>query len=462
LIVMKFGGTSVQDAEAVSRVVQVVAGERRPRLVVVSALAGVTDTLLEVARLAERGEATAARSAVRALRLRHEEMTTLVRQAERRAELLKALDAVFAEVEAVATALAVVREVSPRSCDALGAAGELASSRIVAAALAEAGLPSRWLDARDLLVTDAAHAAAAPDRAATDERLRARVRPLLQQGLVGVTGGFVGATASGITTTLGRGGSDYSAALFGAGLEAEEIQIWTDVDGMLTADPRLVPTPRVVSRLSFAEASELAYFGAKVLHPSTILPAVGLGIPVRILNSQRPLAAGTLITAGPAPGVPGPVAIACRRGVTRIDITSTRMLMAYGFLRRVFEVFERFRTPVDVVTTSEVSVSVTIDDRHAIEAIAAELRAFADVTCEAGMAILSAVGEGLRRDARLAAQVIGALEGLPLAMVSQGGSRTNVTVVLPEADAVTAMRRLHRRFFEPEPAGTEHEALATA
>jgi aspartate kinase len=462
LIVMKFGGTSVQDAEAVSRVVQVVAGERRPRLVVVSALAGVTDTLLDVARLAERGEATAARSAVRALRLRHEEMTTLVRQAERRAELLKALDAVFAEVEAVATALAVVREVSPRSCDALGAAGELASSRIVAAALAEAGLPSRWLDARDLLVTDAAHGAAAPDRAATDERLRARVRPLLQEGLVGVTGGFVGATASGITTTLGRGGSDYSAALFGAGLEAEEIQIWTDVDGMLTADPRLVPTPRVVSRLSFAEASELAYFGAKVLHPSTILPAVGLGIPVRILNSQRPLAAGTLITAGSAPGVPGPVAIACRRGVTRIDITSTRMLMAYGFLRRVFEVFERFRTPVDVVTTSEVSVSVTIDDRHAIEAIAAELRAFADVTCEAGMAILSAVGEGLRRDARLAAQVIGALEGLPLAMVSQGGSRTNVTVVLPEADAVTAMRRLHRRFFEPEPAGAEHEALATA
>ena len=462
MIVMKFGGTSVQDPEAVSRVVQVVAGETRPRLVVVSALARVTDALLEVVRLAERGDATAARDAVRALRLRHEQMTTLVRQPERRAELLAALDAVFAEVEAVATALAVVREVSPRSCDALVAAGELASSRIVAAALAEAGVPSRFVDARELLVTDAAHGAAAPDRTATDERLRARVRPLLEQGVVGVTGGFVGATAAGITTTLGRGGSDYSAALFGAGLEAEEIQIWTDVDGMLTADPRLVPVPRVVSRLSFAEASELAYFGAKVLHPSTILPAVGLGIPVRILNSHRPHAEGTLITAAAAEGVPGPVAIACRRGVTRIDIASTRMLMAYGFLRRVFEVFERFETPVDVVTTSEVSVSVTIDDRHAIEAIAAELRAFADVTCESGMAILSAVGEGLRRDARLAAQVIGALEGLPLAMVSQGGSRTNVTVVLPETDATGAMQRLHRRFFEPEPAGAEAAALATA
>ena len=156
------------------------------------------------------------------------------------------------------------------------------------------------------------------------------------------------------------------------------------------------------------------------------------------------------------------MAIACRRSVTRIDITSTRMLMAYGFLRRVFEVFERFETPVDVVTTSEVSVSVTIDDRHAIDGIVAELRAFADVACETGMAIVSAVGEGLRRDARLAAQVIGALEGLPLAMVSQGGSRTNVTVVLPEADAVAAMLRLHRRFFEPEAADTEREALATA
>ena len=231
---------------------------------------------------------------------------------------------------------------------------------------------------------------------------------------------------------------------------------------MLTADPRLVASPRVVKHLSFDEASELAYFGAKVLHPSTILPAVGLGIPVRILNSHRPQAEGTLITSATPEGAPGPAAIACKRGVTRIDIASTRMLMAYGFLRRVFEVFERFETPVDVVTTSEVSVSVTIDDRHAIDGIVAELRGFAEVTSETGMAIVSAVGEGLRRDARASAQVIAALEGLPLAMVSQGGSRKNVTVVLPEADATTAMQRLHQRFFEPGPGPTPREALATA
>jgi len=462
VIVMKFGGTSVQDPEAVRRVAQVVAGEPRPRLVVVSALAKVTDALLAVARLAERGEAEAVGDAVRALRARHEAMATLVQAPERRAELVGALDAAFGELEAVAHALAVVRDVSPRSCDALVAVGELASSRIVAAALVGAGLPAVWLDARELLVTDAAHGAATPDRAATDARLRERVRPLLEKGQVVVTGGFVGSSASGATTTLGRGGSDYSAALFGAGLEAQEIQIWTDVDGMLTADPRLVASPRVVKHLSFDEASELAYFGAKVLHPSTILPAVGLGIPVRILNSHRPQAEGTLITSGTPEGAPGPAAIACKRGVTRIDIASTRMLMAYGFLRRVFEVFERFETPVDVVTTSEVSVSVTIDDRHAIDGIVAELRGFAEVTSETGMAIVSAVGEGLRRDARASAQVIAALEGLPLAMVSQGGSRKNVTVVLPEADATTAMQRLHQRFFEPGPGPTPREALATA
>jgi aspartate kinase len=267
-------------------------------------------------------------------------------------------------------------------------------------------------------------------------------------------------SAAGATTTLGRGGSDYSAALFGAGLGAEEIQIWTDVDGMLTADPRVVSGTQVVPRLSFDEASELAYFGAKVLHPSTILPAVRRDIPVRILNSERPEAPGTLVTRSREDDGTAPAAIACKRGLFRIDIASTRMLMAYGFLRRVFEVFERHRTPVDVVTTSEVCVSVTVDDRRALDAIVAELRAFADVACEDGMAIVCAVGEGLRADPRLATRVLGALEGLPLAMVSQGGSRKNITVVLRDGDVPAAMERLHRRFFES--AGVAPAALATA
>jgi len=448
MIVMKFGGTSVKDVAAVRRLVDIIRHEQRPKVVVVSALSKVTDALIEVGRLAERGDAEAAAEAVRALHRRHQEMSVLVTSPERRPELVVALDELFAELSAIVHALAVVEEVSPRSADTIVAFGELASSKIVAAAFEDAGLRGHWVDARQVLVTDAQHGAAQPDRGATDERLRSIVRPLLDQRLVPVLGGFIGGTKARLTTTLGRGGSDYSAALFGAGLQAEEIQIWTDVDGMLTADPRVVASPRVVPQLSFDEASELAYFGAKVLHPSTILPAVGLGIPVRILNSQRPEAKGTLITGEPSPNGDGPAAIACKRGVTRLDIASSRMLMAYGFLRRVFEVFERYRTPVDVVTTSEVSVSVTIDDRRALDAIVAELSSFADVSCEDGMAIVCAVGEMLRRDTCLATRVLGALEGLPLAMVSQGGSRKNITVVLRDDDVKGAMERLHRRFFE--------------
>jgi aspartate kinase len=341
--------------------------------------------------------------------------------------------------------------VSPRSHDAVAALGELMSSRIVAAALTDAGLEAVWVDARQVLVTTADHGAALPLTTETVTRLEERVLPLLGRGAVPVLGGFIGATQAGVVTTLGRGGSDYSAAIFGAGLGADEIQIWTDVDGMLTADPRVVPDARVVDSLSFDEASELAYFGAKVLHPSTILPAVARNIPVRIVNSHRADSPGTLITAD-ADARPGLAAIACKRGVTKIDIMSSRMLMAYGFLRRVFEVFERFRTPVDVVTTSEVSVSVTIDDRRHLGGIAEALGAFATVTPAQDRAIVCAVGEALRRDPTLGTRVLAALDGLPIEMVSQGGSRKNITVVVPD-DAVTgAMQRLHDRFFGQIPA----------
>jgi len=277
-------------------------------------------------------------------------------------------------------------------------------------------------------------------------RVRERMAPLLAEDKVVVTGGFIGSTAAGITSTLGRGGSDYSAAIFGSCLGVDEIQIWTDVDGMLTADPRIVPQPRVVPQLSFAEASELAYFGAKVLHPSTILPAVAKSIPVRILNSRRPDVPGTRITAD-TPPAGALTAIACKRDVTVIDITSTRMLMAHGFLRRLFEVFERFKTPVDVVTTSEVSVSVTIDDTRRLEAIVDNLRNFAEVGCEREMAIICAVGENLRSDVTLFGRAVTALERIPLRLVSQAASRRNITFVLRDSDVPHAMMRLHEAFF---------------
>jgi aspartate kinase len=461
-LVMKFGGTSVADADAIARLVSTVREQQTaagaPPVVVVSALAKVTDKLIAVARMAEAGQGEEAAAELRGLSMRHAAVAGAVTDASR-AAVCAAIEREFDESIAIVHALAVLQEVSPRSLDAVLAVGEVVSSRIVAAACADHGLPSRWLDAREILVTDSEHNAAAPDLSATGERVRARLAPILNEGLIPVAGGFIGSTAHGVTTTLGRGGSDYSAAIFGAALDVDEIQIWTDVDGMLTADPRIVSQPRVVPQLSFAEASELAYFGAKVLHPSTILPAVARNIPVRILNSRRPAAPGTLITSAGGDGR-RLTAIACKRDVTVIDITSTRMLMAHGFLRRLFEVFERMKTPVDVVTTSEVSVSVTVDDTRRLDAIVDNLRNFAEVSCEPEMAIVCIVGEMLRSDSRLFGRAIMALEDIPLRLVSQAAGRRNITFVIRDADVPQAMMRLHETFFDAARNGSSPSPVA--
>jgi len=475
LVVMKFGGTSVGDADAIRRVTEIVAVERarsgRAPALVVSAMAGVTDRLLSLAETAAGGEKDKVLDGVDELRRRHREAAASLVDGVQAAALGEELDAQVDELRAVLTAVSILREVSPRSLDAIAAAGELLSSRLVAAALGSAGVDAAWVDPRRVIATDAAHTCAAPLADPTREAVRRELLPALDAGRVPVTGGFVGARLDGVATTLGRGGSDYSAALVAAALHdclldgaggapsdpsGVEIHIWTDVDGMLAADPRLVDGPGVVSHLSFAEASELAYFGAKVLHPSTILPAMDRDIPVRILNSRRPEAAGTLVTARPSSGGRPIAALACKQRITVIEVTSTRMLMAHGFLRRLFEVFERCGTPVDVVTTSEVSVSVTVDDDRRLDEIVAQLREFAGVTVERDMAILCAVGDRLRGEPALAIRLLGSLEGLPLRMVSQAASRRNLTVVLHGRDAGEAMRRLHQAWFV-EPAWTPAE-----
>jgi aspartate kinase len=456
-VVMKFGGTSVADADAMRRLAAIVqrqiarqqAGgqaQSQPPVVVVSALSKVTDGLLAAARLIESGDRDGATTLVNDLVARHVAVAALITGGAQLDALTRDVHAEFTGLSHMAAGLAAP-EVSPRLLDAVAAIGELASSRLVAAALAGCGVPAAWVDARDVVVTDAEYTVAVPDMATTCARAQRTIAPVTRRGEVAVLGGFIGATADGVTTTLGRGGSDYSAAIVGACLDVDEIQIWTDVDGMLTADPRVVPEPRVVSQLSFAEASELAYFGAKVLHPSTILPAVSKNIPVRILNSRRPDTPGTLITANPLPADGHLTAIACKRAVTVIDITSTRMLMAHGFLRRLFEVFERFRTAVDVVTTSEVSVSVTVDDTRRIQAIVDNLRGFAEVSCEPEMAIICAVGEDIHEDPKAFGRAITALDAIPLRMVSQAASRRNITFVLRDADVPQAMMRLHDAFF---------------
>jgi aspartate kinase len=459
---MKFGGTSVADRTAIERLMAIVraqrqadaqqeGGDARGPIVVVSALSGVTDRLLGVAAQAGAGDAEGARGNLIDLHQRHVSVCDVVIDPGLRAELLGELAREFTMLERIVAALAVLEEVSPRWLDTIAAAGEIMSSRIVAAALAAPALPAGWIDARYALVTDSEHQAAAPLFAETTTALMRYVDPLLASGRIPVLGGFVGATRDGVTTTLGRGGSDYSAAIVGACLGVAEIQIWTDVDGMLTSDPRIVKDPQVVPHISFAEASELAYFGAKVLHPATIQPAVARNIPVRILNSKRANARGTLITAE-RPSTDHPLtAVASKNGVTVVDITSTRMLMAHGFLSRLFSVFDRFRTPVDVVTTSEVSVSVTVDDTRRLPEIIEALRGFADVSHEDHMAIVCAVGDGLHRDPALAARVLSSVGDVAIRMVSQAASRRNISFVIRESDVGTALSRIHETFFAPFP-----------
>jgi aspartate kinase len=453
-VVMKFGGTSVADAAAITQVIAIVRraveSDAAP-VVVVSAMSKVTDRLLALAEAASAGQTDVVRDGLDELSRRHGD-AALRLVGTSAGPLARAIERELSELAAVLHAIEVLRHAHSRALDRVAASGELLSSRLVAAALGSHGLEAEFVDARSVLMTDAAHGQAAPLADATREAASASVAPLVASGRIPVIGGFVGRAPDGATTTLGRGGSDYSAALIGAALDASEIQIWTDVDGMLTADPRIVEDPRLVRQLSFGEASELAYFGAKVLHPSTILPAVARNIPVRILNSLRPDVEGTLITGAPADDGRPVTAIACKRGVTVVDVTSTRMLMAYGFLRRVFETFEHHRTPVDVVTTSEVSVSVTVDDRRRVPEIVAALREFAEVNVEEDMAILCVVGENLRRRSDTASRVIGALATFPLRMVSQAASRRNLTMVLADSTAPDAMKHLHDELFELESA----------
>jgi aspartate kinase len=361
----------------------------------------------------------------------------------------------FQDLHALVHGLSVLRELTPRATDEISAYGERISSLTVSAYLRRCGLNAAHLDSRSVIVTDRRHTQAAPLLEETNRRLREILVPMLDEHVV-VMGGFIAANEDGVTTTLGRGGSDYTASIIGAGIAAEEIQIWTDVDGMLTADPTVLPGAHRVKVCSFTEAAELAYFGAKVLHPATVLPAIEKNIPVRILNSRRPEVEGTLIVSHPPPCSTPIRSIACKRNITLLNIVSTRMLMAHGFLRRIFEVFDRYETPVDMLATSEVSVSLTIDNTGSLAAIRAELEAFADVSIEENQAIVCLVGENIRRFDSVSARAFTALDGIRPSMLSQGASQLNLSMVVAAPDLQRAVESLHREFFRtPDPASFE-------
>ncbi|MBW3628887.1 MAG: lysine-sensitive aspartokinase 3 [Gemmatimonadetes bacterium] len=447
-LVMKFGGTSVEDGAAFARLAGIVGDRRAERpVVVVSAMSRVTDGLVAAVQYASEGAVESADRGVDELIARHRTAAERLLDAREAEAVGAALEVARREIGELLRVITAHPGTRRPLYDEVVSRGERLSSLLVAAVLRASGVPACWVDAHRCIRTNAEHTRADPLMKATEAATQAELVPILTRGEVPVLGGFIGSAPDGATTTLGRGGSDYTAALVGAALRASEIQIWTDVSGFLTADPRVVPGARTLDNLSYAEAAELAYFGAKVLHPKTIQPAVEHGVPVRICNSRDPGAPTTRIEGRREPSDQGVKAIAHKTGVAVVQIASARMLGAYGFLRAIFEVFDRHQTAVDLVATSEVSVSLSLDDTARLPEIVRELETLGTVRVEEERAIVCVVGQGLRARPGIAASVFGALPDVNILLISQGASSINLTFVVEGDRLCEVVGRLHSTFF---------------
>ena len=444
MIVMKFGGTSVQNTEMIDSAISIAERQLdRAPLLVSSAMGKTTDKLVAIAQAAVTGDADLAVSIYKEIKANH--FFTInsflsgdnLRFATERAETL------FEELGSLVKGLALLRECSPRSTDAILSFGELLSTTIIAARARERGIEAVLLDSRKLVKTDDNFTSAGPLFEKTGELIRGAVTPA--SGRLYVAQGFIATNLDGATTTLGRGGSDYTATIYGAALGAEEVQIWTDVNGIMTSDPRIVPEARTIETVSYDEAAELAFFGAKVVHPSTIVPAIDREIPVLVKSTKDP--EGIYTTIAPSSGKTGLKAISTKKNITLIEIKTGRMVNAYGFLSRIFSVFEKHQTSVDIVTTSEVSVSMTIENQHNLEAIIEDLNHIGRVSVEKDKSIVCLVGQDLWQDSEVTAKIFSMMAGLPIRMISLGASRINLTLVVPESHCEEALKRLHTGFF---------------
>jgi aspartate kinase len=451
MIVMKFGGTSVRDRDAVERLIRIVVeNSSHKRVVVVSALSGVTDMLIKIARLSGKGQAEEAAELTTLLEERH------LRMAEELLEdndaLLKEardkVDQLFAKLNEMVRVVSVLEELSDMSTAKILSYGEILSSQIIYRAMQKSGLKCAYADARSLIITDSKYLKGEPQT----DIIRNRVPVLLQREFVVndviITQGFIAATAEGACTTLGRGGSDYSAALIGMAANATEIQIWTDVDGVHTTDPRKVEKTKSIPVMSFSEAAELSFFGAKVLHPATIQPAVEKNIPVRVLNSMQPEKQGTLILRDDEVHEYGVRAVSFKENITVINVFSMKMLNAFGFLTRLFEVFGKYGTSVDLISTSEVNVSLTVDPESALDDIIRELSQFALVSVSRDKSQVSVVGKNLKETTGLAKRIFGAVSDYNITMISQGASDINLSFVVNKEDLNAVVSSLHKEFFE--------------
>ncbi|MBI2142876.1 aspartate kinase [Candidatus Woesearchaeota archaeon] len=455
VIVMKFGGTSVGSAESIRQVVEIVKASQGSPFVVVSALSGVTDLLLASARKA-LGRSFSANEAIRVIGDRHGAVIgALGLEAGIISEDL-------AELEQVLFGISLIRELTPRTTDYVASFGERMSSKIVAAFAKNAGLNAQAFNAYDLGVVTDENFGNAEILPGTYEAIAAAVKGI-PAGVIPVVTGFIGKTGQGEVTTLGRGGSDYSAAIYGAALGAEEIQVWTDVDGVMTADPMIVPNARTVDAVSFEEASELAYFGAKVLHPKSILPAMNKEIPVRVLNTFNPSGNGTLILKNVTRN--GNVtAITSKSDIYVININSARMLLAFGFLHQVFRLFDEFRIPVDMIATSEVNVTVTVEKKFDISGLVEKLREFAAVTVLSDRASVSIVGSGIRHAPGLGSKIFSIFGrmGINVEMTTQSYDALTETLVIKEDRLEEAVNALHGEFFGAPASAVELAAPVAA
>ncbi|MDQ3711639.1 MAG: lysine-sensitive aspartokinase 3 [Acidobacteriota bacterium] len=446
--VMKFGGTSVQGIDEFARVAEIVSSEKENSPVVVtSAMAKVTDALLNAFETAKKGEPDIAFTSLDIHFARHYKVSE--RLLDETQQKFFQTEVNFAQKELNDLLVRVSRRSLPLSMlkDAIVSYGEQLSSRLLAEVCRAKNLNVRQMDSRRLIVTDDEYGAAMPIWNETENLIQLELQPLIDAGEIPVLGGFIAASRGGETTVLGRGGSDYSAALVGAALRAREIQIWTDVTGVLTCDPRICSEARTIGTLSYEEASELAYFGAKVLHPKTIQPAVDFSIPIRVCNSHEPNKIGTMILPSSESTRKKVKSIAHKTGITILRISSARMLGSYGFMSALFQVFERYRTVIDVISTSEVSVALTLDDTASIEPIVGELKRLGAVEIEHNNAVICVVGEGLRATSGLASNIFSTISDINISLISHGASSVNMTFVVKEEKVGEVIKRLHNEFF---------------
>ncbi|MDC7226699.1 MAG: lysine-sensitive aspartokinase 3 [Spirochaetales bacterium] len=444
MIVMKFGGTSVQNTEMIDSAISIAENQlERSPLLVSSAMGKTTDKLVAIADAAVAGDSELAFSIYEDIKASHFLAINGFLSGENLQFATERAELLFEELASLVKGLSLLRECSPRSTDAILSFGELLSTTIISARARERGIETILLDSRKLVKTDDNFNAAVPIMDKTGELIRGAVNPMPNR--LYVAQGFISTNMDGATTTLGRGGSDYTATIYGSSLDAEEVQIWTDVNGIMTSDPRIIPEAKTIANISYDEAAELAFFGAKVVHPSTIVPAVDRKIPVLVKSTKDP--DGLYTTISPASGNTGLKAISTKKNITLIEIKTGRMVNAYGFLAKIFSIFEKHETSVDIVTTSEVSVSMTIENRSNIEAIIDDLNLFGQVSVEEDKNIICLVGQDLWQDSSVTSKLFQTLEGMPIRMISLGASRINLTLVVPETSCNDALKRIHAEFF---------------